>query len=112
MNKLSVIVPTLILLTAAFAAHSVANPQNQPPSQSLPSHEAQFTAISVVRTINTAEAGYAFSTKRDSSQPRRRYATWPELYASGIFEEMKRSTPKVLSLMNADGVEGYNLALI
>jgi hypothetical protein len=112
MNKLSLTAAAFFLFTTAFAAHSIAKPQDQAAPGNSPSHEAQFTAISVVRTINTAEVGYRFSKANGSAQSRHRYATWSELYASGILDKMRRSTPDVSSLIGADGVQGYNLALI
>jgi|SRR5579871_1453426 len=111
MNKLSLILFAAVILTIAFATHSIAKPQTQSGSQSLPSHDEQFTAIAIVRTINTAEAGYRFSKANDGT-PRNHYATWSELYASGILNEMKRSTPEVSSLITAAGLQGYKLALI
>jgi hypothetical protein len=115
MNRLSLTVSALVILTAAFAAHSFAKPQNKTPSQDLSSHDAQFTAISVVRTINTAEAGYRFNPDKGATQPRNHYATWSELFSSGVFDEMKpppTQTSNAWWLLSADGIHGYKLALI
>ena len=111
MHKLSLILAAAVLLTAAFATHSIAKPQTPSGSQNLPSHDEQFTAIAIVRTINTAEVSYRFSKTNDGA-PRNHYADWSELYASGILNEMKGSTPEVSSLITAAGLQGYKLALI
>ncbi len=111
MLKVSLAFVAAAILTAAFAAHSFANPQTKSDPQNLPSHEDQFTAITIVRTINTAEAGYRFSKTNDGA-PRNHYANWSELYVSGILNEMKRSTPEFSPLITAAGLQGYKLALI
>ena len=112
MHKLSLTLSALVILTAALAAHTFAKPQNQCDTQNLPSHEDQFTAVAIVRTINTAEVAYLYGKAQGSAQPRNRYAAWSDLYASGLFEEVKQSAPDAWSLMSADGVRGYNLSLI
>src|SRR5262249_13804038 len=93
------------------AAHSFAKPQNPSQSENLPPQQDRFIAVGAVRTINTAEVAY-FYTPNNDAQRRNRYATWSELYSSGVFDEMKRSAPEVHSLFTADGIQGYNLALI
>src|SRR5580700_2306004 len=99
-----------LVLTAAFAAHSFAQTQTQ--SQDSPSRENRAIALGVVRTINITEVSYLYGTDPRTMQPRHRYATWPDLYASGILEGVKQSAPDVWSLISADGVQGYKLALI
>ncbi len=107
MNKLYLILSTLVFITASFASHSSAQDQNQTPPT-----EQQILAVSTVRTINTAEAAYFYSANSGAKQSRNHYAPWPELFTSGLLQEMKQSAPDVWSHMNADGIQGYNLALI
>jgi hypothetical protein len=105
MNKLY-LVPAVLFFAIAFAAHSSAQDQNQTPPT-----EQQILAVSTVRTINTAEAAYRFSKEKGSTQHRDRFATWSDLYSSGVLEEMKPPT-NVSSLITAGGIQGYKLALI
>ena len=112
MNKLSLILSAGFILTAAIAAHSFATPQNQSRSEDVQSQEDRAIALGVVRTINTAEVSYLYENDPGTTQPRHRYAMWPDLYASGLLEGVKQSAPDVWSLISADGVRGYKLALI
>ena len=113
MNKIYVVFSAAVVLTVAFAAYGFAKPQTQSNSENLPSPQDQLTAVTIVRAINTAEVSYLYGYGKgpEASQPRHRYATWPDLYASGLLEGLK-SAPGIWSLVNADGVQGYKLALI
>ena len=87
MNKLYLILSALLFLAITFAASSSAQEQNQTPPT-----ERQILAVSTVRTINTAEAAYRFSKEKGATQHRDRFATWSDLYSSGVFDEMKPPT--------------------
>jgi hypothetical protein len=106
MNKLYLILSALLILAITFAASSSAQEQNQTPPT-----ERQILAVSTVRTINTAEAAYRFSKEKGATQHRDRFATWSDLYSSGVLDEMKPPT-NVSSLITADGIRDYKLALI
>ena len=111
MNKLYLILAFAVLPTVSLAAYSFAKPQNQTNSENLSVQQDRAVAVGVVRTLNTAEAGYRFKPENGSTKPRNHYATWAELFSSGIFDEMKPPSD-VASLLNANGVQGFKLALI
>ena len=112
MHKLHLTSIPLLFLTAAFAAHSFARTPNQSRLPDPESQERRAVAVGTVRTINTAEVAYWYGSTGGGKQHRNRYAAWSELYASGILDEMRQSTPDVSSLLSADGVQGYKFALI
>jgi hypothetical protein len=108
MNKLYLISFAFLVLTAAFAAHSFARTQA---SQDSPSQEDRLIAVALVRTINTAEAGYRFSRENGGTQPRNHFVAWSDLYSSGVLDKMKPPID-VASLISPDGIQGHKLALI
>jgi hypothetical protein len=112
MNKPYLILTAAVILTAAFAAHSFAKSQAQTAPQNHPSEQDQYTAVALARTINTAEVTYRYGKDQGSLQSRNHFASWSDLYATGVFDDVKQSAPDVWALLYPDGVKGYKLGLI
>jgi hypothetical protein len=71
------------LLLAGFAATLRA--QDQLPAN----QDERAKAIGVVRLINTAELAYNKGTTKDATDAHGRYASWDELYQSGILKTVE-----------------------
>jgi hypothetical protein len=92
-----------------------------------PSQEERAKAVNVVRLINTAEMSYSMGTKKDATDAPGHYASWDELYRSGVlkavqdkwamFKDLQVSaSPELMPgfhldlLVSADG-KSYSIAL-
>ena len=92
-----------------------------------PSQEERAKAVNVVRLINTAEMSYSMGTKKDATDAHGHYASWAELYRSGVlkavqdkwamFKDLQVSaSPELMPgfhldlLVSADG-KSYSIAL-
>ena len=83
--------------------------------QKLLSHEEQIKAVNVVRLINTAELWYKQGSKKDGSDARGQYASWDELYRSGVLKTVQDQWPMVKDLQasaSTDLMPGYHLDLL
>jgi hypothetical protein len=92
-----------------------------------PSQEERAKAVNVVRLINTAEMSYSMGTKKDATDAHGRYASWDELYRSGVLKAVQdkwamskdlqvSASPELMPgfhldlLVSADG-KSYSIAL-
>ena len=93
------IISAAVLLIVALSAASRAQ------DQKLPSQEERTKAINFVRAINTAEVRYYAGTANGANDGHGRFASWPELYSSGLVKEQQVSRgPEV--------IPGYHLDLL
>ncbi|MHB8541842.1 MAG: tRNA (N6-threonylcarbamoyladenosine(37)-N6)-methyltransferase TrmO [Candidatus Acidiferrales bacterium] len=107
-----------ILLLGALACAGLTMAQAQKPAPVAPRNrmaemaliapnDSRMTGVNAVRLINTAQAGYKHAHGR--------YATWDELYRSGIMANDRKRSPQFSGLQLAGGpevVEGWTLAMI
>ena len=105
------IVSTVVLLLVALSAASRAQEQKSP------SQEERRKAINLVRAINTAEVRYYSGTAKGANDGHDRFASWTELYDSGLLKDLQVSPgPEVIPgyhldlLASADG-KSFMLAL-
>jgi hypothetical protein len=80
-----------------------------------PNEEQRAKAVNVVRLINTAELSYSNGTKKDGSDAHGHYASWDELYKSGILKTVQDQWPMVKDLKVSASPElmpGYQLDLL
>jgi hypothetical protein len=80
-----------------------------------PSEEERGKAVNVVRLINTAELWYSNGTKKDESDAHGSYASWEELYKSGLLKTVQDKWPMVKDLKVSASPElmpGYQLDLL
>lgn len=95
----------LVALSAALRARTQ--------EQEVPSHEERAKAINVVRMLNTAEVTY--NSKQAQAGNPARFASWEDLYQSGILKPMQEGWATMKDLQLSDGPEiipGYHLDLL
>src|ERR1700722_1893877 len=83
--------------------------------QKLLSREEGIKAVNVVRLINTAELWYKQGSKKDGSDAHGQYASWDELYRSGVLKTVQDQWPMVNDLQvsaSTDLMPGYHLDLL
>jgi len=83
--------------------------------QKAPNHEERARAVNVVRLINTAEQWYNGGTKKDATDAHGRYASWDELFRSGILKTVEDQWAMVKDLQVSASPEvmpGYRLDLL
>ena len=105
------IISAVVLLVVALSAASRAQEQKSP------SQEERRKAINLVRAINTAEVRYYSGTAKGANNGHDRFASWTELYDSGLLKDLQVSPgPEVIPgyhldlLASADG-KSFMLAL-
>ena len=117
MNKLRGTAIALLLVGALVCA-ALAMAQTQRPAPVAPRNRmagmaliapnnSRMTGVNTVRLINTAQAEYKHAHGR--------YATWDELYRSGILANDRKRSPQLSGLQLSAGpevVEGWTLAMI
>jgi hypothetical protein len=73
--------------------------------QTSPSHEERLKVINLVRAINTAEVRYTMGTGKDANDGHGHFASWTELYDSGLLKGLQLSPgPEI--------IPGYRLDLL
>jgi hypothetical protein len=80
-----------------------------------PSQEERAKAVNVVRLINTAEMGYSMGTKKDATDAHGHYASWDELYSSGVLKAVQEKWPMFKDLQVSASPElmpGFHLDLL
>lgn len=93
------IISAVVLLHVAFSAGSRAQDQKSP------SQEERRKAINLVRAINVAEVRYYSGTAKGANDGHGRFASWTELYDSGLVKELQVSSgPEI--------IPGYHLDLL
>jgi hypothetical protein len=93
------IISAMVLLHVAFSAASRAQDQKSP------SQEERRKAINLVRAINVAEVRYYSGTAKGANDGHGRFASWTELYDSGLVKELQVSSgPEI--------IPGYHLDLL
>ena len=105
------IISAVVLLVVALSAASRAQEQKSP------LQEERRKAINLVRAINTAEVRYYSGTAKGANDGHDRFASWTELYDSGLLKDLQVSPgPEVIPgyhldlLASADG-KSFMLAL-
>ena len=99
----------LLLLLAGISAKLLAKDQKSP------NDEERARAVNVVRLINTAEQWYNGGTKKDATDAHGRYASWDELFKSGILKTVQDQWAMVKDLQVSAGPEvmqGHHLDLL
>lgn len=99
----------VVLLLVGICAVLSARTQDQ----ESPNREQRAKAVNVVRLLNTAEVVY--NTKKAEAEGGGRFASWDDLYASGILKPMQErwTAPKGLQLSEGpEIIPGYHLDLI
>jgi hypothetical protein len=80
-----------------------------------PNEETRAKAVNVVRLINTAELRYSAGTTKGAGDAHGRYASWDELYSSGLLKSAQDRWPTVKDLQISSSPElmpGYQLVLL
>jgi hypothetical protein len=98
-----------LLLLVGISAKLLAQDQKSP------NHEERAKAVNVVRLINTAEQWYNGGTKKDATDAHGRYASWDELYKSGVLKTVQDQWAMVKDLQvsaSPEVMQGYHLDLL
>jgi hypothetical protein len=101
----------LLLLLVGISARLLARDQKSG------NHEDQSKAINVIRLINTAELWYnkGINTKPGAIEAHGRYASWDELYNSGLLTTVQDEIRSQARLSNGHGLvlvrKGYSDAV-
>jgi hypothetical protein len=110
MHKLRIyIAVAVLLLLVGISAKLLAQDQKSP------NHEERARAVNVVRLINTAEQWYNGGTKKDATDGHGRYASWDELFKSGILKTVQDQWAMVKDLQvsaSPEVMQGYHLDLL
>jgi hypothetical protein len=80
-----------------------------------PNQEERTRAVNLVRLINTAELWYNRGTTKEASDAHGHYASWDDLYKSGILKKIQDQWPMDKDLqISADPevMPGYQLNLL
>jgi len=99
----------VLLLLIGISAKLLAQDQKSP------NHEERSRAVNVVRLINTAEQWYNGGTKKDATDAHGRYASWDELFRSGILKTVQDQWAMVKDLQvsaSPEVMQGYHLDLL
>ncbi len=100
-SRFQMICGAAILLVALSA---VSRPQDQQ-TQKSPSQEERMKAIKLVKSVNVAEIMYSVGSSKDASDAHGRFASWTELYNSGLLNSLQLSQgPEV--------IPGYHLDVL
>jgi len=110
MHKLRIyIAVAVLLLLVGISAKLLAQDQKSP------SHEERARAVNLVRLINTAEQRYNGGTGKGATDAHGRYASWDELFKSGILKTVQDQWAMVKDLQvsaSAEVMQGYHLDLL
>jgi hypothetical protein len=93
------IISAVVLLVVALSAASRAQDQKSP------SQEERLKGVNFVRAINTAEVRYKMGTTKGANDGHGRFASWTELYSSGLVKELQVSP-------GSEVIPGYHLNLL
>lgn len=107
-RSLSILV--VVLLFAAVCTGLRVRAQDQ----ETPSHEERSKAVNIVRLINTAEVTYS-SKKAAQAEGHAGFATWDELYASGVITGIQERWAMAKNIELSAGPEiipGYRLDIL
>jgi hypothetical protein len=80
-----------------------------------PNEEERAKAVNIIRLINTAEVRYSAGTTKGANDAHGRYASWVELYNSGLLKSVQDRWPTVKDLQISASPElmpGYQLVLL
>jgi hypothetical protein len=109
MHKSRLYTVVVIFLVVGISAKLLAQ------EQKLANHEEQAKAVSAVRLINTAEMAYNLGTKKDATDAHGQFASWDELYRSGVLKEVQDQWPVAKDFQASSGTDlmpGYHLDLL
>jgi len=107
-SRLPILIAAVLLFVAVSA---VLGAQDQKSA----SREERTKAVNFVRLVNTAELHYKTGTKQGANDSHGRYASWDELYASGVLKAVQDQWPMVRDIQFSRGPEaipGYRLDLL
>jgi hypothetical protein len=104
--------PVLVAVTLLFiAASAVLRAQDQKSA----SQEERTKAVNFVRLVNTAELRYKTGTNQGANDAHGRYASWEELYESGVLKAVQAQWALVKGIQFSRGPEaipGHRLDLL
>jgi hypothetical protein len=93
------IISSAVLVVVALSVASRAQDQKSP------GQEERARAVNLVRSINTAEIRYNMGGTKDAHNGHGRFASWAELYSSGLMNDLQVSPgPEV--------IPGYHLDVL
>lgn len=99
-------------IATLLAVAATALPAQAPQAAPRPADSA--TAVNLVRLVNTSEMLYFYGTAKDANDGHKSFATWQQLWDSGIAQK-EASTPMFASLTLSAGPEaipGYRLDVL
>jgi hypothetical protein len=107
-SQICVVAITILLLVGVSAKLPAKDEKS-------PGQEERAKAVNVVRLINTAELWYNNGANKDASDAHGHYASWDELYKSGVLKAVQDKWAMVKDLQVSASPElmpGYHLDLL